>query len=146
MTDEPTTMKQTADYPVVLESLVKRLSYRPGWKFGLKDIDRGQGSRGLTFCVTSVGYDTYNPHRGETYRVLHYFIVPAAGYNEQSWMIWLLDCLKKVEEHECNEFFQIDGERPFAPHHGPGNDPYVTFIHGEDIDRRTTFRGEVQPA
>jgi len=137
--------KQTASFPDVLASLVERLSYRPGWGFALEDIDRGQGSRGLTFIVTSLGYDTYNPERGETYRVNHYFPVPPAAYNEQSWRRWLFDRILEIERHEAAEFFQIDGARPYAPHHGPGNDPYVIFEHGSDLDRRTDFRGNVSP-
>lgn len=139
-------LAQEAPYPDALAGLVSALAYRPGWRFALEDIDRGQGSKGLTFIVYSLGYDTYNPDRGETYRVAHYFIVPAAGYNEQSWRAWLFERLQDVERHECAEFFQVDGERPYAPHHGPGHDPYVIFEHGEDVDRRTTFRGDVVPS
>lgn len=138
------TLTQEAPYPVILDNLVAKLSYRPGWRFWLTDADRGQGSKGLTFVIQSLGYDTYDPDAGEHYRVNHYFIVPAASYNEPSWLIWIRDCLVQVETHECNEFLQVDGKRPFAPHHGPGWDPYATFIHGEDIDRRTNFKGEVQ--
>lgn len=137
-------MVQQAPYPEALQTLVDNIKYRPGWVFNLDHIDRGQGSVGLTLIVTSLGYDTYHPERGESYQVNHYFIVPAAGFNEPSWLIWIHKCLVEIETHECNEFLQIGDERPFAPHHGPGWDPYATFIHGEDIDRRTNFRGEVQ--
>lgn len=137
-------MRQVAPDPEVLHSLVERLSYRPGWTFALEDMDRGQGSEGLTFVVTSLGYNSYHVDLGQTYRVNHYFIVPAAAYNEQSWRRWLLDCLIEVETHETCEFFAINGERPFGPHHGPGWNPYTIFEHGSDVDRRTSFRGEVK--
>jgi hypothetical protein len=123
---------QTAPFPDALRRLVANLRYRPGWAFSLGSVDRGQGSAGLTFVVTSLGYDTYNPERGETYRVRHYFPVPPAAYNERSWRRWLLDRLVEVE-------------RPYAPQHGPGNDPYIVFEQGSDVERRTTSRGEVQP-
>lgn len=139
-------MRQTAPHPTMLDALVKKLAYRPGWTFRVADIDRGQGSEGLTFIATTVGYDTYHPDRGETYRVNHYFPVPPAAYNEQSWRRWLLDRIIEIETHEACEFFQIAGERPYAPHHGPGNDPYIIFEHGTDEDARTSFRGEVKPA
>lgn len=137
-------MRQTAPYPTTLAKLVEQLAYRPGWTFALQETDRGQGSEGLTFVITSLGYNSYHPDRGETYRVFHYFPVPPAAYNEQSWRRWLLDRLIEVETHEACEFFQIAGERPYAPHHGPGNDPYIVFEHGTDLDRRTSFRGEVK--
>lgn len=140
----PETMQQTAPWPEILESLVTRLEYRPGWRFALEDIPRGQGSAGLTLAIYSLGYDTYHPENGETYRVVHYFPVPPAAFDERSWRRWLLERLLEVEKHEACEFFQIDGERPYAPHHGPGNDPYIIFDHGTDEDVRTSFRGEVK--
>lgn len=36
--------------------------------------------------------------------------------------------------------------RPYAPNHGPGRDPYTVHELGTDMDRRTSFRGEVQSA
>jgi hypothetical protein len=136
-------MRQEAPDPVVLFDLVAMLEYRPGWRFSLGDEDRGQGSKGLTFTVVTTGLDTYHPERGETYRVAHSFIVPAAAYNEQSWMAWIRDRLIDVETHEACEFLQFNGHRVFAPHHGPGEDPYVIFTHGDDVARRTSFRGDV---
>lgn len=147
MTDQitPAAMAQAAPYPEELERLVAALEYRPGWTFRLAHIDRGQGSEGLTLIVTSLGYDTYNPDRGETYRVNHYMPVPPAAYDDRSWRRWLLDQLLAIERHEACEFFVVDGERPYAPSHGPGNDPYMVREVGTDLDRRTTFRGEVAP-
>lgn len=139
-----TGMTQTAPFPQALADLVDDLEYRPGWVFSLEHIDRGQGSEGLTLKVLSQGYDSYHPERGETYRVWHYMPVPPAAYDERSWRRWLLDRLLLIERHEACEFFQIDGERPYAPHHGPGNDPYIVFDHGTDEDARTSFRGVVK--
>jgi hypothetical protein len=134
---------QTAPYPDELADLVSTMSYRPGWQFVLEHLDRGQGSEGLTFKVLTKGYDTYNPERGETYCVWHYFPVPPAAYDRRAWQRWLLDQLLDVEIHEACEFFQIGGERPFAPNHGPGRDPYTILELGTDLDARTSFRGGV---
>lgn len=136
-------LTQTAPFPELLADLVERIEYRPGWGLALSNVDRGQGSKGLTLLVTTVGYDTYNPEKGETYRVRHFFPVPPAAYNEQSWRRWIFDRLLEVERHEAAEFFAVDGSRPYAPHHGPGNDPYIVFEHGTELDARTTFTGEV---
>ena len=54
--------------------------------------------------VMAVGYDTYNITKGQIYRVVHYFPVPPAAYNEESWKRWLLDRLIEVETHEACEF------------------------------------------
>lgn len=136
---------QRAPYPEILESLVQRLKYRPGWTCRLDTVDRGQGSEGLTLIITTRGLDSYHPSRGETYRVNHFMLVPPAAYDERSWRRWLLEQFLLVERHECCEFFRIDGERPYAPHHGPGNDPYTIFDHGTDVDKRTMYTGEVLP-
>jgi hypothetical protein len=63
-----------------------------------------------------------------------------------------------VERHEACEFlrFHVDeagnltddqdsgyAERPWSPSHGPGNDPYLIREIGTDLDRRTSFRGDV---
>lgn len=134
----------SAPYPLELGEVVLRAEYRPGWRLELGNVDRGQGSEGLTLSVFSLGYDTYHPDRGETYRVVHYFPVPPAAFDRRAWERWLLDRLIEVETHECCEFLQIYGERPFAPNHGPGRNPYSVLEVGSDLDRRTRFTGEVK--
>lgn len=136
-----TTMSQEAPYPAILRSLIERLTYRRGWRFALEHMDRGQGSYGLTFIAVGLYPDTYNPD--EMIRVQHLFPVPPAAYDERSWRRWLFERILEIERHEAAEFFQIDGERPYAPHHGPGNDPYIIFEHGTDDDVRTRFDGTV---
>jgi hypothetical protein len=139
-------LTQTAPFPTLLADLVNRCAYRPGWTVTLmRDHDRGQGSKGLTLDIVTLGYNSYHPERGQTYGVHHYFPVPPAAYDERSWRRWLFEQFLLVERHEAMEFFQIDGERPYAPHHGPGNDPYIVFEHGSDEDARTSFRGAVKP-
>lgn len=138
----PETMVQTAPFPKALASLIERLEYRPGWQFNLLvNLDRGQGSEGLTFRAIGQYPDTYNPER--IIRIQHFFPVPPAAYNETSWRRWIFERLLEIERHEAAEFFKIDGSRPYAPHHGPGNDPYIIFEHGTELEARTTFTGDV---
>jgi hypothetical protein len=134
--------KNIAPYPTILEKVVSQISYRPNWRFYLEDMDRGQGSEGLTFRIISCGYDSYHIDRGETYLVNHYFIVPAAAYDERAWMRWILNCLIEVEQHECCEFLKIGNKRPFAPNHGPGRNPYSIIEMGTVEDAETRFTGE----
>jgi hypothetical protein len=137
------TIWQEAEWPDALERLVAACTYRPGWEIRLiADFDRGQGSQGATLIITTDTVNSYPPHH--PMRVNHLFIVPAAAYDERSWRRWLFECFHQVELHECMEFFTIDGEKPYAPSHGPGNDPYLLRELGTDIDRRTSFRGEVK--
>lgn len=133
---------QTSPYPTELAKIISELKYRPGWHFALESFERDPGSGGLTFKVLSRGYDTYHVERGENYAVWHYFPVPPATYNRQSWMEWVRDRLLEVELHEACEFMVVDGKRPFAPNHGPGWNPYVVRSLNTVEAAETTFRGE----
>ncbi|HWU22987.1 MAG TPA: hypothetical protein VN088_15735 [Nocardioides sp.] len=135
-------MSQTAPYPRILCDLVDRLRYRAGWRFALADLDRGQGSAGLTLVITTLGTNSYHPEQTD-YRVNHYMPVPPAAYDERSWRRWLFEQLLLVERHEAMEFFQVGDDRPYAPSHGFGQDPYIVRELGTDQDRRMSFRNEL---
>lgn len=143
-------VQQYGPFPVGLKEIVDACVYRPGWRVTLVDLERdpasthGVAAGGLTLVITTVGFDTYDVGAGPDYRVAHYFVVPAATYNRRSWLRWLFDCFAKVELHEAMEFFQVAGARPFAPTHGPGDDPYVVHELATDEQIRTTFRGELK--
>jgi hypothetical protein len=163
-------MRQVAPYPDILADLVKHLRYRRhmGWEINLfDDLQRDKPgrhtgeSRGMTLVVTRCGPDTHHPDR--IIAVNHYFEVPAATYNRQSWMWWLFERLGSVDRHERMEDFALldtekeaacptppGGEeplvRPYVPCHGPGWDPYLITVERTETDRRTSFRGEISPA
>lgn len=154
-------MQQYGPYPNDLENIVAHLHYRPGWLFTLSDIERdpesshGAAAGGLTLTITTLTHNSYDPALSKpfawreppSYRVHHYFIVPAATYNWTSWIRWVFDCIVKVETHECMEFFALESDdglvRPFAPTHGPGDDPYIIHEYASNKQRRTRFTGEV---
>jgi hypothetical protein len=139
---QPESLSQTAPFPQELADVVEALEYRPGWRFALESFERDPGSAGLTLKILSLGYDSYHPDLGESYRVWHYFPVPPATYNRQSWLEWVRDRLLEVEAHETCEFMQVAGQRPFAPNHGPGWNPYVVRSLNSAEAAETTFRGE----
>jgi hypothetical protein len=136
-------MRQEAPDPEALDDLVGRLLYKDGWTFRLADLDRGQGSAGLTLVVNITGPDSYHPERDIS--VNHYFIVPAAAYDARAWQRWLLDQVLLVEQHEACEFFRFRSPgldwRPYKPNHGPGRDPYEILTLGTGEDADTSFRG-----
>lgn len=158
-TDEQRVMRQVAPYPKILAGLVECLAYREhlGWKVWLEeDCQRDEPgrhsgeARGLTLIVQRVGPNSYKP--AERMKVSHYFPVPAATYNLDSWQRWLFDRLGDVDAHERMEDFAIRDSpgsehkvRPFRPNHGPGWDPYLITSLSTDQDRRTSFRGELNP-
>jgi hypothetical protein len=155
-------MRQVAPYPQALADLVDALRYRRhlGWRVWLEDDlqrdkpGRHSGeSRGMTLVVQRAGPNTYHPD--EHMAVSHYFAVPPATYNRESWMRWLFDRLGDVDTHERMEDFTFavgmlyppegsPGEaltRPYAPNHGPGWSPYLITVERTETDRRTSFRG-----
>jgi hypothetical protein len=152
-------MQQVAPYPHELARLVKCLSYREhlGWNTWLEnDLVRDPASthagesRGLTLVVQRTGPNTYRPE--QVMAVNHYFPVPAATYNLQSWMKWLFDRLGDVDAHERMEDFAIADSpgsehrvRPYKPNHGPGWDPYLLTAVSTETDRRMSFRGVLNP-
>jgi len=136
-------MRQVAPDPAPLYALVAGLRYRAGWSFDLDDVDRGQGSEGLTLSISITVPDAYHPERNRS--VVHYFPVPPAAYDMRSWRRWLFDRIGDVDVHERCECFEVDGLRPYAPSHGFGQDPYLVRELGTDEDVRTSFRGEIKP-
>jgi hypothetical protein len=141
-------MHQIAPYPHALAGLVERLTYRGdrGWQVWLADLERDPGSAGLTLIVQRCGPDSYHPENA--IRVNHYFPVPPATYDWRSWQRWLFDRLGDVDTHErCEDFLVRDSPgsehvtRPYAPSHGPGNDPYLVREVGTVADAETSFRG-----
>jgi hypothetical protein len=133
-------MIQEAPDPAELIELVDQCEYKE-WSVRLVDLERSQGCSGLTLIITAEVQDSYHDRE---INIAHLFPVPPATYDRRSWQRWLLDQVLLVERHEACEFFKIDGERPYAPHHGPGNDPYIIFEHGSDEDVRTLNTGKVK--
>lgn len=135
-------MRQIAPEPKLLTGLVERLKYKAGWKFTLGDIDRGQGSEGLTLIILVTSPDSSDPEHA-TIRVNHYMIVPPAAFDERAWCRWLFDQILLVEQHEAAEFFRVDGVKIFGPHHQPGQNPYSIIEIGTEEETRKNWRGEV---
>jgi hypothetical protein len=110
----------------ILRGLVQRLTYKPKWRFDLAELDREQGSQGLTLCISADGIpNSLDP--STTTSFLHLMPVFPAAFNERAWQRWLLEQILLVERHESLEFFKIDGESPYFPAHGPGDDPYTVM-------------------
>jgi hypothetical protein len=152
----PKQMLQWAPWPTELEKAVAQFVYKPGWHFWLSDEPRDFAdpertvpiAGGLTFNFVIPCLNSYNEN--ERRPVHHSHIVPAATYNRQSWEEWILQCIILSETHETCEWARfVSGDRterrPFAPTHGPGDNPYVVRFPATDLQRRTSFRGVVNP-
>lgn len=153
-------MVQWAPFPEALAEIVGTIDFKPGWRFQLIDMPRDRAEApegkqwwegeplagGLTFVVNTSHADAYHPTQQRP--VQHLFPVPATTWNRQAWDRWVHERLLDVDRHEAGEWHvQYDGEgnaiRPFAPTHGPGDDPYVTVQYATDEQRRTAFTGKL---
>lgn len=113
-------MDQTWD---VLGEVLKEISYDrdppPGQRFRLS-YD-GENNYAILYVYT-YNVDTYNAPAMRHTR--HEFVVPVATYNKDTWIRWVFDAIVSIEVHETSEWFFVNGERVYAPHHGNGEDPY----------------------
>lgn len=123
----------------VLRDLVAKVRCKPTWSFR---IIEEEGALRLVIAVS--GPDARDPDDEITVR--HYFPVPPASYNEKTWRRWIFECCRGVENHELGEWFNVDGEKPFAPLHGPGENSYVVHEFRDDVDRRTRQDGSILPS
>jgi hypothetical protein len=124
----------------ILRDLVAKVTCKPGWTFRLATEDRA-----LRLVINVIGPDAATAEDNRSLiGVSHYFPVPSATYNENTWRRWVFERCRGVENHELGEWFRVDGERPFAPTHGPGEDPYLVHEFRDDIDRRTRQDGVVR--
>jgi hypothetical protein len=89
-----------------LESLLSRISYKPGWEFEVHGSDR------MSFRVRPP--DTYGPTGAIVDIVLEVRVDDSMSDDE------ILDRLRikilAFEDHECLEWFKLDGESYVNPH------------------------------
>lgn len=66
-----------------------------------------------------------------------------ATYNEKTWRRWIFEMCRRVENHELGEWFRVGEERPFAPMHGPGENPYDVHEFRDEMDARVMQDGSI---
>lgn len=125
-------MDQEEWEPPGLRDIVAGVTYIPGWTMFLGRDNEGGGW--LTLHIISETPDSYDTKK--LVRVNHSFLVPMATWNERTWKAWIMERCVDVWRHETGEFLMFDGVREFAPHHGNGEDPYITWHVGDLADTR----------
>ena len=103
----------------ILTKLVAQTKCKPGWSFRLHDEEGA-----LRLVIRIHGFNNYDDE--QPYTVDHYHPVPITTYNEKSWRRWIFEQCLRTMNHEIGESLRFgdDEVRPFAPMHGPGEDPY----------------------
>lgn len=123
----------------ILRRLVEQVKCKPRWSFRLQDEDGA-----LTLVIRVPGTDSATPSDPTPRTIDHHHRVPIAEYNEKTWRRWIFEQCRRVENHELGEWFRIGAERPFAPLHGPGEDPYTVHEFRPEVDALTVQDGSVR--
>lgn len=131
-------MRNTHD---VLAALLPRIKCKPGWSFRLRMSNDDIYPK---LVITVPGYDSSRPDDKIPMTVAHFYPVPEATYNEKTWRRWVFERCRGVENHELGEWFRDGAERPFAPLHGPGEDPYTVHEFRPEADALTTQDGSMR--
>ncbi len=121
----------------VLETALQTITYKDGSRFALNRDDESNWAR-LDFFMHLP--NAFRDDRADRYTRFE-FLVPIATYDQENWTRWVFVCIKGVEIHEICEWFRVNGERPYAPHHGNGEDPYVEW-HPSDPERAAKSPGD----
>jgi hypothetical protein len=123
----------------LLRRIVSETKCKPNWSFRLVDEEGA-----LRLVITIKGVDNYSP--GNSLTISHYHPVPITTYNEAAWRRWIFEQCRRTENHELGETlrFGADQVRPFAPMHGPGEDPYTVHEIRPEIDALTTQDGSLR--
>lgn len=131
-------MKQTWD---ILEEALKSIEYkRDQHPINLRfELKRDDASNYAVLYIYTYNVNTYKPDEMRFTR--HEFVIPVCTYNKSAWVRWVFDRIVSIEVHETCEWFFVDGERIYAPHHGNGWDPY-SFWPGHDYNEKFKAPGE----
>jgi hypothetical protein len=123
----------------VLARVVAETKCKPGWSFRLVDEEGA-----LRLFIKIVGTDNYDHSRA--FVVNHVHPVPVTTYNEKTWRRWIFEQCVRTMNHELGESLRFgpDEVRPFAPMHGPGEDPYTVHETRPEIDALTTQSGAIR--
>lgn len=123
----------------LLDKIVRETKCKPGWSFRLVNED---GAMRLYIKIAGVNnYDHSQP-----FTVNHVHPVPVTTYNEKSWRRWIFEQCRRTMNHELGESLRFgpDEIRPFAPMHGPGEDPYTVHEIRSEEDALTTQGGSLR--
>lgn len=125
----------------ILERLVDEVECKPDWTFQLSDGE--DGSKVLVIHILG-DHDNYDPSK--PFSPGHCHPVPVTTYNEKAWRRWIFEQCIRTMTHEIGESLRFGSEqlRPFAPMHGPGEDPYTVHEWRPESDALTTQNGSLR--
>lgn len=94
-----------------LSAHLARITYRRGWTFEL--VDDPEQHEGLKLRIVARVEDSYRPGEYTELRICSYLPPMADEAAFEHWLFWRL---RRIEIHECGEWFKVDGIVAFDPH------------------------------
>jgi hypothetical protein len=91
------------------EKIISKLTYKPGWEFGL---GHRAGYDTLVIHATVPHSVTLEPVTFSIKRVIPKMII----LDQEQFLSWVEDMLAEAEIHEMREFFRYDGVLVDDPH------------------------------
>src|SRR6266403_5223866 len=124
----------------ILGRIVSETKCKPGWSFSLVNE---VGAMRLVIRIAGV----YNYDHSRPFTVDHYHPVPITTFNEKSWRRWIFEQCLRTMNHEIGESLRFGQTeiRPFAPMHGPGEDPSTVHEVRTETAALTTQDGRLRP-
>lgn len=122
----------------ILKKVVSETGCFQHWLFSLHTTEADT----LELRILVKGTNNYKPE--EYFPVNHCHPVPHTTYNEKTWRRWIFEQCMRTLTHEVGELLNFNGVRPFAPMHGPGEDPYTIHEWRPETDALTTQDGSLR--
>lgn len=121
----------------ILRKVVSEAKCKPGWVFYIAEEEGA-----LRLVIQIAGVDNYD--HSKPFTVNHFHPVPQTTWHEGAWRRWVRDQCMRTMTHEIGEALNFAGVRPFAPMHGPGEDPYTVHEIRPERDALTTQDGSLR--
>lgn len=127
----------------ILRKVVREASCFSNWSLRVEDESKHIDVEYPRLVIRIEGENNYTH---APYIVDHYHPAPSGvTYNEKTWRRWVYDQCLRTMNHEIGEALVFNGERPFAPMHGPGEDPYTIHEIRSEADALMTQNGSLRP-
>jgi hypothetical protein len=102
--------------PAGLVALLAVFEYKPGWRFEIRCDEWRPDDPWALLITIDDQLDARDPG-GRRIRLLHQRPIPCYLPDEPDrWLRFLRDAIAAADAHERDEWFVVNGERPFDPH------------------------------
>lgn len=94
-----------------IRAFIKRVTYKPGWEFGVNEIPRG-----FEFFINRSEPNAYDPSSIVSLHTTNVLDRTAASFGEDTWFGFLKQLIQETEFHEMDEWLRFDNNMCYDPH------------------------------